>query len=103
MRFWTLIHSKEISKQKIVKTSGTGADHFDCSIDWGDPSLTAYPARITLKSKYELNTSMIPTKTMASTVVIFLLTNSFISVLSFVIITSGIIGIGIIILSITWL
>ena len=63
----------------------------------------AYQARIILKSKYELNTSMIPTKIIASNVVSFLLTNSPINVLSLVIIKRGIMGIGIMILSITWL
>ena len=65
--------------------------------------VSIYQACITFKSKYELNTSMIPTKITASNVVRFLLTNSPINVLSLVIITSGIIGIGIMILSITWL
>ena len=62
-----------------------------------------YQARTILKSKYELNTSMIPTKIIASNVVSFLLTNSPINVLSLVIIKRGIMGIGIMILSITWL
>jgi hypothetical protein len=67
------------------------------------PDNQTYHARIKLKSKYELNTSMIPTKIIASNVVNFMLTNSPIIVLSLVIIKRGIMGIGIMILSITWL
>ena len=45
----------------------------DCQL-W--PDNQTYHGRIILKSKYELNTSMIPTKIIASNVVSFLLTNS---------------------------
>ena len=60
-----------------------------------------YRIPMILKSKYELNTSIMPTKITASSVVPLLFTNSPINFLSLVAITRGIIGMGIMMLKTT--